>query len=124
MKILNILFFHVYNAYYKDGNYSNDIPHLTAYGIVACSLSMLFTSILLFTFALLDVKLAKISVIILFVGFLLLLFYYFFYEKKYATIYNLIKDSKWDNFRFKIASWLIVILGFVSVVVYSYLFNR
>ncbi|WP_418513990.1 hypothetical protein [Corallibacter sp.] len=124
MKILNILFFHVYNAYYKDGNYSNDIPHLTAYGIVGFSLSTLFTTTIMFILTLLNIKLIDYYFLVILVGTLLLLFYYFFYEKKYDTIYNLIKDSKWDNFRFKIASWLIVFLGFASVFVYSYLFNR
>lgn len=42
----NLIFFHVFKRYYKNGMYKNDIPWLTASGIVGTS-SLLY----LFTFA-------------------------------------------------------------------------
>ncbi len=124
MKILNILFFHVYNAYYKDGNYYNDVPHVTAFGIVGSSLSMLLTSILLVILRMLSIKPTYNIVLVILVGSLLLLSYFFLFKKKYKVIYNLIKNSKWDNLRFKIISWVTIFLGFISIGVYGYIFNR
>ena len=126
MKFLNSIYFHVYNAYYKDGNYTNDIPHLTAYGIVGCSLSLLLTVIVLLINYLInsaDRISFNITIVISLLG-LIVCFFLFLFKKRYKKVYVEIKGSKFDNFIFKLLAWLIVAIGFVSVVLYSYLLNQ
>ncbi|PSR55087.1 hypothetical protein AHMF7605_17040 [Adhaeribacter arboris] len=125
MKIFKIVYFHIYNSYYKDGYYSNDIPHLTAFGIVGCSLA----GLVLFAIALInhlvnEDRLSKpivylACVIALFAAFLLL-----FNKRKYNQIYEEMKDSKYDSKIFKFFAWMFILLGFAVMPLYSYLFNR
>lgn len=98
MKIFKIIFFHIYNSYYKDGNYSNDIPHLTAYGLAGCSWSTLFTTLILIagqqiTGKKLETEYFLSSMIILLIAIALGTLY----KKRYEIIYCEIKESKWDT---------------------------
>lgn len=125
MRILKGIYFHVYNAYYKDGNYANDIPHLTAFGIVGCSLSLfLAVGASLIYYSLNESRLSlEFIVVVLTIG-LILLFFQFLFQKKYEKIYEEIKGSELDSLSFKILAWLIIVTGFVMVGLYAYLFNQ
>ena len=125
MIFIKIIYFHIYNAYYKDGGFKNDIPSLTAYGIVAPSLSF----IILTTTAVIYNQLTgarlpyKVCFVIVSIA-LLIFFFLFMYKKNYNKIYTEIKKSQWDNITMKIVTWAIVLIGFLSVGLYSYIFNR
>ena len=125
MKLLKIVYFHIYNTYYKDGNYSNDIPHLTAYGIVGCSISVLFTTIVLLILKLFTtINLAYSEVIIIMILSLIFFLYFFLFNRKYDKIYKEIKDTNLDTLPFKILSWIIIAVSFFSIVFYTYIFNQ
>lgn len=124
MGIIDILYFHVYNAYYQDGNYSNDIPHLTAYGIVGCSLSFALASILLTIAGLASNNLPSWIFFVFIILGLLLSYFLFLHKKRYQMIYERIKNSKYDHLFFKILSWFIIICGFAQFVLYVFFFNR
>lgn len=125
MKLIKAIFFHVYNFYYKDSSYTNDIPHLTAFGIVGCSLSCVLAAGVASINHLLNAsRLSKPAVFIVYVLGLLISFLLFYANRRYDKIYEEIKDSKYDTITYKILSWVIVILGFSLIGIYSYLFNR
>lgn len=115
----------MYNAYYKDGNYTSDIPHLTAFGIVGCSLSLLLVvGVSLLNYTLNGSRLSfEFIVAVLVVG-LMLFFFLFLFKRKYEKIYEDLKGSGLDSLPFKILSWLIVVAGFAMVGLYAYLFNQ
>lgn len=123
--ILKVLFFHVYNAYYKDGSYKNDIPHLTAFCIVGCSLSiMIVVTVLIFLKSTSNTTLSKELIIFLTFACLSVFGYIFLVGSKYKSIYQEVKGSKWDSIGFKILSWFIVIVGFAFAGLFAYMFNR
>jgi hypothetical protein len=123
--ILKVIFFHIYNVYYKDGNYKNDIPYLTAFGIVACSLSIIIVvSVLLLLKGTLETTLSKESIILLTVVCLSIFSYIFLIRSRYKSIYQEIKGSKWDNVGFKALSWVIVVAGFAFAGLFAYIFNQ
>lgn len=125
MKAIRLIYFHIYNSYYKDGNFKNDIPHLTAFGIVGCSLSIILLSILFFAYQLLF-RVRPTSPIVVGLFLLLLVFFYFlfFHKSKYQSIYTEFKNSKWDTTTMKILSWLVLLVAFVMIGAYAYIFNR
>jgi heme/copper-type cytochrome/quinol oxidase subunit 2 len=125
MKFFRILYFHIYNTYYKDGNYSNDIPHLTAFGLVGCSLSLLATTGIVFmNYQLTGQRMnTELTIGIVTIGVLIILFGTL-YQRKYESIYEEIKGTTWDNTLTKAFSWLVTIIGFLTVGVYAYIFNR
>ena len=123
--IFRVLFFHIYNAYYKNGNYKNDIPHLTAFGIVGTSLSIMIVVTVLFVLkTAAETELPKLLIILLTIVCLAFFGFLFLVKSKYSSIYQQIKGSKWDNIGFKILSWVIVILGFAFAGLFAYIFNR
>ena len=125
MKFLNSIYFHVYNAYYKDGNYTSDIPHLTAFGIVGCSFSLLLAVIVsLLNYSLNESRLSFELIIGVLVLGLILFIFLFLFQKKYEKIYEDIKGSELDSLPIKVLSWLIVATGFATVGLYAYLFNQ
>ncbi len=125
MKLIEVLFYHIYKSYYKGGKYRNDVPHLTAFGIVACSIIIIFiTGFLTFLRLFTDRLFSYGLVISLFVVLTVVLFYFLLYNSKYKRIYTEIKGSKWDTFFFKILSWSVLAVAFVVACLYAYIFNR
>lgn len=125
MKIIKIYYFHIYNSYFKDGNYKNDIPSLTAFGIVGCSLATLFVTILTNLFVRIFNKLPNyFSVVSIFTLILFYLFFKLVYKFKYKKIYKEFKNSKWDRTIYKIFSWLVLPVAFVLIGLQAYIYNR
>lgn len=110
---MRIVYFHIYNAYYKDGNFNNDIPHLTAFGIVGSSLSFLLMTMGIIVNSYYGrEKISESVYTITMVFFLVIFSLIFLYNRKYNVIYNEIKDSKWGNLFYKIISWFVIFLGY------------
>lgn len=125
MKFLTVIYFHVYNSYYKDGNYKNDIPHLTAFGIVGVSLSLLLVGIgNIIKFVLTEHKLSTQGYLWLMLSSLLLFYFAFLNKGKYNDIYKELKSSEWDKTTIKILAWVIVIIGFVSFAASAFAFKN
>lgn len=124
MNFLKVIYFHVYNAYYKDGNYTNDIPYLTAYGITATSIGCLtLTLVALTNYGVLGTRLPVEVCFAVFLICLVLFFILFIYNTKYKDIYSIVKGSRWDTVTVKISVWIFIGLGFASIGLYSYIFN-
>lgn len=125
MNLLKVIYFHIYNAYYKDGNYKNDIPHLTAFSITSTSIGCLtLTLIALLNYGLKGTSLPAEICFIVFLVCFVLFFVLFLYNERYKEVYNSAKGSKSDATWVKILVWVVVILGFASVGLYSYIFNN
>lgn len=124
MKLFKIIYFHIFNTYYRDGNYSNDIPILTASGVFGCCLSIILLSVLLFIGRVfVDFEPSKESVIVALV--LLIAFFYWILmsKKRSYKIYQQVKNTKWDKPIFKILSWLIMPFAVMIAALYAYMFN-
>ncbi len=124
MRFLNSIYFHIYNAYYKDGNYTSDIPHLTAFGIVGTSQSVLLTSLFLVLneeFFLIDI--GKELFIGLLVSLILIFYLLLLHGKKYERIYEEQKGSGNDNIGFKVFSWVYVVLSFAAFFGYAIIYK-
>jgi hypothetical protein len=125
MKLVEVIFYHIYKSYYKGGNYRNDIPHVTAFGIVSCSIIIIFiTGFLTFLRLFTEQLVNKGLVISLFVFLSVVLFYFLLYKSKYKRIYTEIKGSRWDTVFFKILSWSVLVIAFLVATLYAYTFNR
>ena len=125
MKIIKIYYFHIYNSYFKDGNDKNDIPSLTAFGIVGCSIAIIFVTILTNLYLRIFNKLPNyFSVVSIFTLILFFLFFKLIYKSKYKKIYKEFKNTKWDKTIFKITSWLVLPLAFVFIGLHAYIYNR
>lgn len=125
MKFLYVIYFHVYNSYYKDGSYKNDIPHLTAFGIVGVSLSLLIVGIgNIIKFTLTEHKLSTQGYLWLMLPSLLLFYFLFLNKAKYNDIYNEFKNSGWDRATMKVLAWVVVIIGFVSFAASAFAFKN
>lgn len=91
------LFYIIYNAYYKDGNFKNDNPSLTVGGIFTVFLFCVF----LLIFLILDwinplCQIPKVNKPIMFLVtcfFGTIVYFIFFYKKKNILIYEKFKDN-------------------------------
>lgn len=125
MDILKIFFFHIYNSYYNNGNYRNDVPHWTAFRITACAMTCWIVALLSIVVNLMTGK--RLTPIVLYpVCFfsLIYFFYNFLFRGKYQIIYAKIIGGKWDNKFMKYFSWIFIMSGFISIGLYAYIFNQ
>lgn len=125
MKYLRVIYFHVYNAYYKDGRFSSDVPHLKAFGLVGCSFCFMIAVICALTFQVLNGVRFSFGIGLFIEVLSSILFYYLLlFNRVYEKINQEFKGSKFDCSSYKILSWLVVIIGFAAVGLYGYFFNR
>lgn len=126
---MNKLFYLIYNSYYKDGEYKNDMPNLTVGGIFIVFFCSLFLSGVLLISKLYPTSKHesenKIWLILLILLSSLFTFIRFFYKKKYQQIYNQHKsNSALNSFTGKVIGFTIVILGIISPILCSFLANK
>lgn len=117
MTILDYLFFGIYNSYYKDGNYKNDMPWYNG------------MAIFLFTFwcniiTILDVlnssknkfPVEKLTSFIIAAVCLIISYLLFVRNRRYDTIYNRYKNfNKTNRIINKVVSWTYVIGSIVAI---------
>lgn len=118
MNWYKLVFFHVFKCYYKNGKYTNDIPWLTATGIVSVSTGFLLSSIfLLFYYFFIDTKLPKLDNTFTLIGFIFILINYFWItnKKRYLIIYESYRKSNKNNKVSEVLSWVYIIVGFISL---------
>jgi hypothetical protein len=120
-----IIYFHIYNAYYQDGNFKNDIPPLTAYGIVGCSLSLIIAALVnLIKFSIISRKLSNQEYLLVVIPSMVLFYFLLSHKKKYETIYQKLKNSSFDKLLIKVLAWSIIFFGLLSFVLIAYLFKN
>jgi len=124
MRAIRLIYFHIYNSYHKDGNYKNDMPHLTALGIV-CSLSMILLSTMFVAYQLLFKQRPTLGMVgTPFVIFLAYFYFALVHDSKYQSIYSEFKNSKWDTTVIKVLSWSAMLVAFIMIGLCAYIFNR
>jgi len=117
MEWFNIIFFHIFKRYYKNGRYKNDIPWLTASGIIGVASSFyLFSFYLLghlWVYGFVPHKINKNIIIPLgfFVTFLIVA--WFVGKKRYLSIYNKFKDQYSKDRLTETLSWIFVIAPYI-----------
>ncbi len=121
---LRLFYFHIYNTYYKDGDYTSDIPHLTAYGWVGTSLGC--TVLVIFSIVGDMINGARMPNAVVWFAFgvtLPVAYFYFVYKRKYERIYTEFKGSKMNRKQIKIVSWVFVLAQFIIMIIYLKMFN-
>ncbi|WP_318642611.1 hypothetical protein [Flavobacterium ardleyense] len=118
MNWYDLIFYNVFKRYYKEGNYKNDIPLLTASIIVGVSFSFYILSGFLLVYYFIvgqDVPMLSKSPIIIF-GFTFNLANYLWFKNKdrYLIVYSHFKSSERNDRQQEVLSWLFIILGFAS----------
>ena len=124
MNWYKIIFYHLFKRYYKDGKYKNDIPWLTAAGILSVSTFFLLTGFFTLIYYLFVKKnVPQLDYKFTLLGFLFtaLNCFWFANKKHYLRIYEEYKTSKVNNTITEILSWLFVILGFASLAIVALL---
>lgn len=128
MKKYNLIFFHIFKCYYKDGNYKNDIPWLTALVLVSVSVLFFFVAIGLSVSELIGFNFLKMMDRHLFIllGFVFVLINYAWFKvgDRYMNIFKKYRHSSYDTKKNAILSWIFVIGGFLSAPIVILLLNR
>ncbi len=124
MKALNYIFFGIYNSYYKDGNFTNNIPWLKAISVLGVSLSCNIISVS-FLFSDGDrIHLERSTLIIFAAISFVFLYFMFFRNRRYEDIYkefcHLNKQQRLVN---KFISWLYILLSFIICLLPPLLFS-
>jgi hypothetical protein len=114
----NLVFYHVFKRYYKNGNYKNDIPWLTATGILSVSTFFFLTGIfVVFYYFFINKNIPQLNNLYTIFGiiFTVLNCLWFTYKNRYLSIYKHYQALTTNNRKTEILSWLYIILGFASV---------
>jgi hypothetical protein len=118
MNWYKMIFYHVFKRYYKDGNYKNDIPWLTATGIVSVSTGFMISSVYIFSYySFVDKNVPQLDNRFTLLGLIFIVanFIFFTHKKRYMEIFAFFKGSEKDNKLWGIISWGYIILGMVSL---------
>lgn len=114
MRWYNLIFFYVFNAYYKDGNYKSDIPWLTASGIMGVATFVHIINlfdVILFT---IGRKIIGSSFFVpIGICITVLVCGYFIIGKRYMRIYEKYKETGKTNKRAKVLSWTYIFSSFL-----------
>lgn len=112
----NLIFFHVFRRYYKNGRYRNDIPWLTASVIVGMSslLYLLTAIVLIYYFANGEMpELDKRYALPIGVAFVALNCLWFIGDDRYLRIFDEFKESYLKDRFTEILSWFYIFAAYV-----------
>lgn len=119
MNWYKLIFFHIFKRYYKNGEFRNDIPWLTASVIIGVSSSFYVLSLVVLTYyVFIDNNvptLNKTHIIICGFVFAAINYLWFTYKKRYLKIYEEYRTSNKNNRVTEVLSWIYIIMGFASV---------
>lgn len=127
---MNKLFYVIYNSYYKHGEYRNDIPLLTVWGIMVVSFVCLTILGIDVVHAFLNPTarlpiLGKNTWMSILVFYSLLYYLFFVFRKRYLEVYNRYKDAQFVNSKTgKTIAWTFVIFSFVSPFAFALIWNK
>jgi hypothetical protein len=112
------IFFHIFKRYYKSGQYRNDIPWLTATGIISVSTFLFMTGVCgLIYYFLISKNVPELTNIYTVFGivFTTINYLWFTYKKRYLKIYEEYRASNKNNRIIEVISWVYLVMGFASV---------
>ena len=128
-KLYNIIFYIIYNSYYKHGNFKNDMPAYTVFFIFTIS----FFCQMLFLIGLWDLiddpytiaEISKLANIFFFLSCFAITYFLFYVNKRYIIIYNTYKDNSFANSRLgKFMGWSFIILSILSPFIFIIIRNK
>jgi hypothetical protein len=127
--MIDRLFYIIYNTYYKHGNFKNDIPPLTVFGLFCMAL---FSVTLCFVYAFYLIgdptyfrHNPPIGTGIYFIASIVLTYLLFYRNKRYETIYNRYKHIQtYDQWSVKIMAFAFVFLLIFSTFLGLLIFNK
>ncbi len=116
MKWYNLVFFHIFKRYYKNGNYKNDIPWLTVSVIISLSTYFYITNILRLFLLITQHTLHIDKLLFILFGFIFCILNYIWFvgNKRYLQIYADFKIKYANDRLTDILSWVYIIIGFLS----------
>lgn len=118
MNWYKIIFFHIFQCFYKGGKYSNDIPSLRSTVVVSVSSSFYLLSSFYWIYFLLfneKPKLAEHSITVCGFLFVIANYVWFNYRRKYLLIYEKYVYSRVNTRIVALACWVYVLSGFATV---------
>lgn len=117
MKWYNLVFFHIFKRYYKNGNYKSDIPWLTASVIISLSTYFYITNILRLFLLVTHHTLHIDKLLFILFGFIFCIINYIWFvgDKRYLQIYTDFKIKYANDRLTDIFSWIYIIVGFLSI---------
>lgn len=118
MNWYDLIFFHVFKLYYKDGAYRRDNPPLTASVILGMS-SFVLVVALLMAMDYLFVSHEKMVIgnqkpLFITVGMVFVGFNYLLFRRRFKNIYNKYRYSSYDNWKYRLVAFLYIVLAFFS----------
>ena len=128
-KLFNLIFYIIYNSYYKHGNFKNDVPAYTVFFIFRFS----FFCQMLFLIGLWDLindpytnaEISKLANIIFFLSCLAITYFLFYLNKKYVVIYNTYKNDLFANSHLgKFMGWSFIILSILFPFLSALIINK
>lgn len=130
IRLLDKLFFVIYNSYYKDGGYKNDIPSLTVGGIFG----IFFLSLTLSAYCIIGwvypeyerlPHWSKSVLTLITLMFGVLTYFIFYHHKRYTKIYERYKGNEFLNGRIaKFGSFTIIIIGIIFPLILALVRNK
>ncbi len=127
---MDFIFYIIYNAYYKDGNYKNDMPAFTVFILFTlaffCILLMLADVKVLLTEGpyVKELGLKKYHIYLLGLMGAVITYLMFYINKRYVNIYDTYKDSRFANgYTGKIIGWTGLFIMILSPFIFIYIRN-
>ena len=128
--MIDRLFYIIYNSYYKHGNYKNDIPPLTVFGLFAVALFSLGLCFIYAHYLVKDpdhfIKHQPISgKTVWMIGSLFLTYFLFYYNKRYKKIYEKYKHiTAYDSVQYKVIAFIIIFTLICSTIIMGLVYNK
>ncbi|SFH34612.1 hypothetical protein [Pontibacter chinhatensis] len=116
----NLIFFHVFKRYYKNGRHKNDIPWLTASGIVGVSSLLYLFIITALTYFLVNGEMPEFDgkySLLFCTSFVALNWMWFTGGNRYLEIYNGFKDKYTEDKLTEALSWSYVFGAYIVFIV-------
>ena len=129
-KLLNLIFYIIYNSYYKHGNFKNDMPAYTVFFIFAISF---FCQLLLLVglWEIIedpyrrDTGISKLMNYFMVLSCVVITYFLFYLNKKYRLIYETYKANSFADSRLgKFMGWSFIILSILSPFIFILIRNK
>ena len=129
-KLYNLIFYIIYNSYYKHGNYKNDIPAYTVFFIFAISFfCQIYFLVILWKFIedpyFRSIGISKLITLFMALSCLVITYLFFYVNKKYILIYETYKDNLLANsYLGKSIGWIFIVLSILLPFIFGLIRNK
>lgn len=124
------LFYIIYNTYYKHGEYKNDIPPLTVFGIFCVAICSVGICIIFGYHLIQDPlyfrhKRQSGGNGFWFLCSVVITYFTFYHNKRYRIIYDKFKDiHQFDNLTYRVTAFVFMILLIFSPIIFGLIYNK